>query len=369
MMNEPCTDNQSDNPLLRVWIRIEALPTWIFIAWILTLLILRTGPGWAGTAELEHFARDFPHPGPTFRSNSVLGSIIGWATAIHTRMPWVLLHAGLTLGWFALVGWLLQRRLSTERAWRVSMVWLSFFAGPASMLRRLGSYDVFSATGAALIALSATPLLALAGGVIIGATNAEQGVLAVFCGALACWAIPTEDGSHTAFREVLSRFGAALAGLVASRTLVLIWFHYLDATVEGRNAVFNRLLSGSLFNAIGLGTTGLYAWLSVAWIIVIATLWQLRNQPVRWLAAGIGLVAIPAAVTVTTLDGSRVFAVVGSVALLYALMWFAEMASKPEGTSALSASAALMLFGLLIPSVVTVYTGGISVPWQFVIRL
>jgi len=356
-------------PLLRAWARIEALPTWVFIGWIATLLILRTGLSWGGTGELERFARNFPHPGATFRSTSVLGPTIGWATGIHTGMSWVLLHAGLTIGWFTLTAWLLRRRVGSVRAWRVSLVWLTFLAAPASMLRRLGSYDVFTAIGVALVALPATPWPALAGGAIMGATNVEQGGLAVLCGALAFWAIPDSEGVHASLRNLALRFGAALAGLLGGRLVVLIWFQLVGAQVEGRSDAFTRLLVDSVRNATALGVTGVYAWLSVGWIIVLATLWQLRAHPRYWVAAGIGLVAIPAAATIVTLDGARVFSAVGGIALMLALVWFAQMATRHEGEWVLSCSAALMLFGLLIPAVVTVYTGGVRVPWRFVLNL
>ncbi|MEI7888179.1 MAG: hypothetical protein WCJ04_12375 [Actinomycetes bacterium] len=362
------SEDPSRQPLLRAWTRIEELPTWVFIGWILTLLILRTGLSWGGTGELERFARNFPHPGTTFRSNSVLSPTIGWATGIHTRTSWVLLHAGLSIGWFVLTAWLLKRRVGSVRAWRVGLVWLTFFAAPASMLRRLGSYDVFTAIGVALVALPATPWPALFGGAIMGATNVEQGGIAVLCGALAFWAIPDAEGVHASLRNLASRFGAALAGLLAGRILVLVWFHLVGAHVEGRSDAFRRLLLDSLRNATSLGVTGVYAWLSVGWVIVIAALWQLRAHPRYCVAAGIGLVAIPAAATITTLDGSRVFAAVGGIALMLALLWFAQMATRREGEWVLSCSAALMLFGLLIPAVVTIYTGGIRIPWQFILN-
>jgi hypothetical protein len=151
--------------------------------------------------------------------------------------------------------------------------------------------------------------------------------------------------------------------------VVLIWFHLEGAHVEGRSDAFRRLLLDSLRNASALGVTGAYAWLSVGWVIVIAVLWQVRAHPRYCVAASLGLVAIPAAATIATLDGARVFGSVGGIALMLALLWFAQMATRPEGEWVLSCSAALMLFGLHIPAVVTVYSGGIRVPWQFILSL
>ncbi len=352
--------------LLRAWSRIEAMPWWLFSLWVTVLLVVRSGVSWSGTAELEAFARSFPHPGTTFRSNSVVGPTLAWATgmnASHTR--WLLLHAGFTLGWFVLTAGLLRRRLGPGRASRVALVWLTFVALPPSLLHHLGSYDVFTAVGATLVALGGTPLLAILGGALMGATNVEQGVAAVCCGALVQWAIPAADRTEARPREHAPTILAALAGLAASRILVLIWFERVDAHVQGRAGEFARLAGDSIHNAASLGGAGAYAWLSVGWVVVITVVWCLRDRPARWIAATIGLLGVPAAATVLTLDGSRVFAAVGGVALLVALVWFARMAESSDGEWILRGTAALMLFGILIPVVVTTYRGGIRVPWRF----
>lgn len=358
-----------DTGLLRAWDRIEALPGWIFVAWITALVALRSGVSWYGSGELDQFARSFPHPGATFRSNAVLGPTLAWATGMDSHAKWVILHAGLTAGWWALTAALLRRRVSSRRAWRVAMVWLSFLTPPASLLRHLGGYDVFTAIGATLIALGANPLLAVLGGVAMGATNIEQGTLAVLCGALVYWAIPGDGGERRTMRAMFSRFAAAFVGLAVSRIAVLAWFGALGTTVQGRRAELGALLFTSLGNAAALGATGTFAWLSVGWVVVAVVIWQLRDRPQRWMAAVIALVAVPAAATITTLDGNRVFAAVGAVALLLALVCFAETSERPAGTWILRLSAALMLFGILVPAVVTTYGGGVRPPWRFVMNL
>ncbi len=348
------------------------------MAWITTLLVLRTGVSWGGTvtAELERFARTFPHPGTTFRSNAVLGPTLAWVTGMNSHTKWLLLQGGLTAGWFALTALLLRRRVGTGRAWRVAMVWFTFLAVPASLLHHLGGYDIFTAIGATLVALGGTPVLTLLGGAVMGATNVEQGMAAVICGALVYWAIPKDSGGSRTLRNAISRFAASLVGLALSRIAVIIWFHQLGATVQTRFGEYTRLLPTSLRNAASLGSTGIYAWLAAGWIIVIVVLWQLHDrelgrhkQPERWIAAGFGLVVLPALATITTLDGSRVFSAVGGVALLLALVWFSEMSNRPEGKWILKCSAALMVFGILIPTIVTTYRGGIRVPWRFVVNL
>lgn len=364
--------------LSRAWDRIGALPTSVFIVWITTLLVLRAGVSWGGTvsAELEHFARTFPHPGATYRSNAVLGSSLAWVIDMNSYTKWLALHVGLTAGWFALTAVLLRRRVGSDRAWRVAMVWLTFLAVPASLLNHLGWYDVFTAIGVTLVALGGTPVLMVLGGAIMGATNVEQGAAAVLCGALVSWAIPASSSASRSFRGVLSRFVAALAGLALARIALVTWFHVVGATVPNRFGASGRLLPASLENAATLGGTGIYSWLGAGWIIVVVVLWRIRDydidchrRPPRWIASGIGLIALPALATITTLDGSRVFSAVGGVALLLALVWFSQMSDQPSGEWILKYSAALMIFGILIPTVVTTYRGGIRVPWRFVLNL
>jgi hypothetical protein len=354
-------------PWRRLWDRIEDLPSWLFLTWITALVVLRSGVSWSGTEELEAFARTFPHPGETFRSNAVLGPALGWALSADTLTKWILLHGTLTAGWFALTGVLLRRTLGNGRRWRVAMVWLTFASVITSMLRHLGSYDVFTLTGATLIALGGTPWLALLGGLVMGATNVEQGLLAVACGALVHWALSDPDGGSRTLGVTIRTFAPAVAGLVLARAAVLLWFARLDAAVQGRGDAFGQLLEDSLMNALSLGSLGAYSWLGAGWVIVIATLWRLRDGPTRLLAAAVGLIATPLAATVTTLDGSRVYGAVVSVALLLALVCFAQRADRPGGDWLLGSSAALMVVGVLVPAIDTTYRGGIRVPWRFLL--
>lgn len=363
--------------LLSIWNRIEALPSWAFIGWVTALCVLRSGLSWGGTvtAELEGFARTFPHPGPTFRSNAVIGPTLAWVFNMDTDTRWLLLQAVLAVAWFVLVAVLLHRRLGSGRAWRVAMVWLGFLSLPASLLHHLGDYDVFSAIGATLVALAGTPGLLLSGGAIMGATNVEQGFLAVICGALVAWSLPQDRGAGLSVAEVTRRFVPAAVGLGLARIAVVVWFHVIGADVGSRLAEFPRLLPASLDNAASLGATGVYAWLSAGWVIVVSVVWRIREReltehrrPSRWMVAAVGLVVLPALAAVTTTDGTRVFAAVGTVALLMALVSFAESAEDHRQRWILSFSAALMVFGFMVPSIVTTFHAGIRVPWRFALQ-
>ncbi len=358
--------------LSRLWERLAALPTWCFVAWVAALLVVRSGVSWSGFDELVTFARDFPHPGPTFRSNAVLGPTLAWATQMHSPDRWVALHAIVTLGWFVATAWLLRRAVGSARRWRVALVWLAFVSTPTSLLRHLGSYDVYTLWGAVLIALGGTPATALLGGALLGATNAEQGLLAIVCGAAVHWALtatsdpePDPTGAPRQSRSIAAVFGPAIAGLVLGRLAVLIWFARLDATVQGRSGAFGQLLQDSLTNAVSLGGTGAYSWLAAGWVVVAGVLWHLRTHPARWLVAALGLIVVPAAATVTTLDGSRVFCAVSSVAVLLAMVRLTERVDRPDGEWMLRGAALLMVAGILLPALNTTYRGGIRIPWRF----
>ncbi len=360
--------------LLRWWSRIEGLPTWCFLAWVAALLIARSGVSWSGFDELLRFGREFPHPGTTFRSNAVLGPAFSWLTRADSPTRWLVLHGVVTAGWFSTVVVLLRRAVGSARQWRVAVVWLSFVSSTTSLLRHVGSYDVFTLWGAALVALGGTTWTSVLGGALLGATNAEQGVLALICGALVHRALPRVDGpvdplarARIEWRSTLAVIAPALGGLVAARLAVLVWFGQLGAEVQGRSQAFGELLHDALMNAGSLGGTGAYSWLAGGWVLVLVTLWYLRHHPLRWVAVACGVVLVPAAATVTTLDGSRVFGAVGAIALLVLLVRVVPRVERPDGTWLLQGAAALMLFGLLLPAINTTYRGGIRIPWRFLL--
>lgn len=358
------TDGPGD-ALLRLWDRIVRLPAWLLLAWVAALVVLRGGASWGSYGEMVTFARNFPHPGETFRSNAVLGPLLAWATGMDTRVRWLALHATSTVGWFVAAAWLLRRSVGDATRWRAAVVWLSFTAVPTSLLRHVGAYDVHTFWGALLVALGGSPWTVLAGGALMGATNAEQGVLALVCGALVSWALPDAEGRRPDLRSTVRRFMPALVGLVAARVAVLAWFGQLGATVQGRSDAFGYLWRDSLSNAVSLGGTGAYSWLGAGWVLVLVALWLLRRQPVRWLAAAVGLVAVPATATIVTLDGSRVFCLVSSVAVLVTLVRLVPRIDRPDGRWMRSGAAALLAFGLLLPALNTTYLGGIRIPWSF----
>ena len=301
----------------------------------------------------------------------MLGPAFSWLTRADTPTRWLVLHGVVTAVWFATVVVLLRRAVGSARQWRVAVVWLSFVSSTTSLLRHLGAYDVFTLWGAALVALGGATWTSIVGGALMGATNAEQGLLALLCGALVHWALPRVATPADTARSGVDRrstfavIGPALGGLVLARVGVLVWFGQLGAEVEGRSQAFGELVRDALTNASSLGGTGAYSWLAAGWVLVLVTLWYLRRDPARWVAAACGLVLLPAAATVTTLDGSRVFGAVSAVALLVILVRTVPRVGRPDGAWMLRGAAALMLFGLLLPAINTTYRGGIRIPWRF----
>lgn len=352
----------------RVWRRVERLPAWILLVWTGGLLMLRSGVRGGGMDELLEFAREFPHPGPSYRSYSVLGPTIAWATGLDGENGWRLIHLTLIGVWFLVAAALLRRRLRDDRAWRIGLVWLTFLSLATSPLRYVGWYDVYTILGATLIALGGTPLLALLGGLLLGASNPEQSVFILLCGVLVSMALSEASGRER-LRSVAPTFGAALAGALAARFGVMLWFNAVDATVQTRGDLLTVLLGDSVRNAATLGAAGVYTWLSMGWIVVITVLADLWDRRGRALMALTGLVVVPALVTIITTDGSRVFAAVSSVAVLLALVRFAQLADGPEGRWIVPASAGLLVFGILVPALATSYQGEFWTPWGYVVDL
>mgnify|MGYP003404915893 FL=1 len=78
----------------------------------------------------------------------------------------------------------------------------------------------------------------------------------------------------------------------------------------------------------------------------------------RWLAAGGALIAVPAVATITTLDGTRVFAMVSLPALLVVIGWVDAQALGERSERVLQRVAtAALLAGVVLPALVT-HTGG-----------
>ncbi len=366
-MNSP-SDQGIGSWLCGIWERVERLPTWAFVAWVSLLLLLRSGVRGVGYDELLDFARTFPHPGPSYRSNAVLGPALASTFGLDNEPGWNIMHLVLVAGCFTLAAVLLRRRLGSQHHWRVGLVWLSFLSIPTSLLRFIGWYDVFTVTGAVMIALGGNVGWALAGGAVIGATNPEQGLLVIGCGALLTFVSShLPDPTDPSLRDRMVLFPAALIGLVATRAAVLVWFGVLDADVQSRSDLFGELLRRSVSNATSLGSAGVYAWLAVGWVLVVWLVWTVRIHRRSMLAAISGLVVIPGIVTVVTLDGSRVFASVSSIAILLTVVAFAEESQRSNGAWIKAASAALLLFGILVPALTSLPDGTLPAPWGYLV--
>lgn len=347
-----------------LWRRLDRLDGRAVVAGLVCLVVVRSGVALNRNDEAFVLAAAdaFPRAVEDWRSASAIGPALAGLLGIDSAGAWYGLNVGLLVALVALVAWSALRRTSTRQAASVAAVWLALSAVPVVLLQRLGTYDVFTAAGALLVMWSRSRRLALVGGVLMGLTNAEQGVAGLVTAALVVMALrPEGDAWRDAGRELRrSAVGASivfgLVGVTIGRLGLLGVFAAQGLSVPSRGDLFGSLLGRSLRNAVGAGAVGVFAWLGLAWAVVGLT-WFLRDWSARrWAGLAAALVVVPAAVTVTTVDGTRVFAMVSLPGLLVVLGWVAdrfESGTPAVRTVVTRATTLALLVAPLVPAVIT----------------
>lgn len=348
----------------RTWAWIEGLSDLGFIACLCAFTVLRAGVSVERTEVSLLAVEQFPEPIAEYRSNSVIGSAVGHYLGVHTEQAWILLHLGVIVVGIAIIARCLASAFPTTSRVRMAAIWLSLSAVAPSVLKKLGSYDPWTVVAMALIVLPRRHRLVLAplGGIVLGLSNAEQGLVGLACAAVLIVVLPAGADEGWSTRGRLVPLAWAAFGLVVSRAAVLVWWSHIGAEVPSRAGVFDQYLTDSLRGAGGAALAGVYTWFGVAWVLVgfavLVAVGTQRMTFLRWLAAGGALIAVPAVATITTLDGTRVFAMVSLPALLVVIGWVDAQALGERSERVLQRVAtAALLAGVVLPALVT-HTGG-----------
>lgn len=340
----------------------------------LALVVLTVARSGMDTQRTEVFSWlylswTFPTPEPIWQANSYLGP--GLASVLHatTIERWNAMHGAVIALAAVLAGGLVARRFRARSGRQMALVWLALGSVPPVLLQKVGSYDPFSAVGALLVVLGGHPVMAVAGGALMGATNAEQAVVGVISAAVVAVLLgPADDAAPSGWRTPgLAALGAGLVGIAVGRVAVLALFARSDVSVPGRGSVFGDLLGRSLERAVGAGAAGVGTWLGLAWGVLVLVWAGRRWSGRRFVGVVAALVAGPALATVTTLDGTRVFAMVSLPALLVVVAWVVERVEAgrlPEAFATRVTTAALLV-SPLVPALVTDPFGRsqFSFPW------
>jgi hypothetical protein len=361
----------------RVWDRIVGLAPLAFGLGLVTLTVLRSG---FGTHEREmgnwvYLTRQLPDPVADWRSNTVPGPVLARLVGVDTVPGWIGLHLLLTALVAVVVALVVRRRFATTASRRVAATWLAMASVAPSLLQKIGSYDVYTAVGCLLVVWGRRPWVAAVGGALLGATSAEQGALGLVAAAVVSTTLARPDdpswrgmGADARRDPVVRRVVAALVALVAVRVGVLAWFALSGVAAPSRGEMMRVWLADSLEKSAGASAGGLYAWFGGAWGLLVLA-WAVGRWAPRRVALVAGaLVLVPAAASVTTLDGTRVFAMVSLPALLVLVGWVVERAEQGEEGSARlvhRATAAVLVLAPIVPALITDPNGGASftVPW------
>lgn len=344
----------------RCWDRVTGLRTSLAVVALVALTVGRAGLGFEGdgTTWIE-LVRAFPEPLDDYRSNSVTGTALARLVGVDSIDGWIALHLVVLLLVVVVVGRVIVDRFPTGEGRALAAVWVALGSAAPALTQKVGSYDPYVVLGVVLVTWGRRRGTAVVGGVLIGATSAEQGIIGIVGAVVVAAALADDVGDGVLGRlrrvTVLPVLGVGVAAVAATRLALVAWYRATGATVPSRADVLGSFLGESLANAATAGLAGVYAWLGLGWgLVVLAPLalrWT-RGQAVAVLA---GLVALPAAVTVATLDGTRVFAMVSLPAYLVLLGRLVDAVGEGavERTFVRRATVAALLAAPLLPALLT----------------
>lgn len=344
----------------RCWDRVTGLRASLAVVALVALTVGRAGLGFEGdgTTWIE-LVRAFPEPLDDYRSNSVTGTALARLVGVDSIDGWIALHLVVLLLAVVVVGRVIVDRFPTGEGRALAAIWVALGSAAPALTQKVGSYDPYVVLGVVLVTWGRRRWAAVVGGVLIGATSAEQGIIGIVGAVVVAAALADDVGDGVLGRlrrvTVLPVLGVGVAAVAATRLALVAWYRATGATVPSRADVLGSFLGESLANAATAGLAGVYAWLGLGWGLVVLAPLALRWTRGQTVAVLAGLVALPAAVTVATLDGTRVFAMVSLPAYLVLLGRLVDAVGEGavERTFVRRATVAALLAAPLLPALLT----------------
>jgi hypothetical protein len=333
------------------------VPAATFFLMLSMLTVLRCGwQKYEAIDPLLEFARSFPAPSNSYKANSVLGVALAALVGATKRTPWWRLHGLVTLALTAVTLYLVVKSLGDRASRRHMGILLFSSSAPVVALQLVGHYDVFTLFGATLLGLGTSVAGAAVGGLVVGASNGEQGLVMAACALLVAFALRLGQ------RRRLAAFAAAC---LLARVGVLYWLQAYGVSASGRGALLGENLRRALHGFLHDGTTAIYSWHGPLWVVVALAIWAHRSAPARMASLAAGLIAIPAAAAVTSLDGTRVFVccVWPSLCLL-TREWSAGEASWTRELPREKIAGFVLLAIPVLPAYLTWVDGRLLPPWD-----
>lgn len=330
---------------------IAGVPNWTFALVLLAVGVVRIGvlpigPEWVGW--LRGAAESLPEP------SQYLSSSVGPAALMRVlggppSVIWWALGAGLWLIVMALPILVLARRGILGRLLAIGLAASPAFAVTVTML---GHYDLWMIAGSATIVLARRTWAALLGALLAVLGNPEQALPSAF--AVLLVAVAWKN------RSLVTRSLIYLGLAACTVVVVALWASSTGG--PSRSGGYLSLLPLSVESFLGVWPLAVYAWLGPLWLVVLALILTLPLWRSRALALG-GVVVVPALMSITTLDGTRVFVAVGTGALvaLVALALRGPLREWSPPETALAIAGAALIF---MPSVIVDTAGGIRLPYS-----
>jgi hypothetical protein len=310
-----------DGDLVVGWSPIRAIarmPYTAFCLALLTFTVARNGVTFVqGKGMWLDASMTFPRkPGMIYESWGYL--LPPHLLGITTLRGWGVYFACLTFAVAAVVVWTGARRS------RFYVLAFAASAIPTIVLYNVGWYDVITVLGAAIVVASDGLAGVAAGALIMSSANPSEAAAAavalVFVAAAGRWSVLG--------RKAVTAAAVTSIGFIG----VEVWLRAIGS--PDRGSVFAVNLHRSIAAFAEATPIAMYAWYGAAWLIVVALIAQGRGRTSRLLTT-VGLIAIPGLVSMTTLDGTRVFAAVAALPFLAA-------ASTLEADESMNATIALL---------------------------
>ena len=255
-------------------------------------------------------AQEFPQAVGYF-SASFGQVIIAYGLGVTTTTQWVVLHAVLIAVSLGVAFYLISKADPERRSFMILV--LASATATSSLFISIGKYDVITYLGAVILALARTLPGAAVGAFIMASGNPEQSIVA----GLALLAVSgASELKHLRLRSLVTVALSALTWVI-----VQLWFD-ASGMSTGRLELIPDFLAESFSQVVAHPGISVWSWLNTGWLFVLAFVLILSRASLKWVL--LGLVAIPALVTVITADGGRVFGMVVLPAYLAVAFWFAS---------------------------------------------
>ena len=346
----------------RLGSRLLDIPYPLFVALATSLVFIHTGFRLPWQPDDDYFMVTTSWPGGSSWDSSILWSVVPERIGLTKPIVWNITWSGLALATVITVAWR-TAALVPRGTQRHFLLTILASGVPLLLASRLGFYDIPFLLGVVIVALF-PPRWWIIGVVIVAGSNAEMGIVAGLCALLV--------GLAFGVRSIVVR---SLMTVIASFVPLVL----LTTT----QALSGGVPSGSRIallrtNAISSFTSNL-PWLPLlistlylgAWIIVLLMITSLPG-PLGRVYLVSGLVVVPLAFSLVTLDGTRVAVASASLGFLFAThTWFSarkrvEILEKDSTVASLGVIALLVL--ALLPSAVSVFVPmsweGFFAPWE-----